>query len=90
MLKSNWVTFSRSCDHNDALELFNLLKSYGINPREYIINDTLRGFLTESGIDWTVPCAFHNGHHVGRLADVEQFLKTATQTNEQEPVIYAS
>ena len=71
--KDNWVVLSWAADPRfDDLKAYLDKENWNVSYRH--MDGTMRGFLTDSGLPWDEPVAFHHGTYVGTLSEVKRYV----------------
>lgn len=72
MINKDWVIIATPHDKEGADRLYELLRVF--EPREFMLGDTMRSFYAANGLNSLKSAAWHCGHYVGLVADVEKLL----------------
>lgn len=81
--QTGWAVFSRADDLYASDQMYQLLRSHNITPKEFLTYGDNRTFLTSQLIDTTSTVAFHRGNLVGTYDSVKLYLE---ESNEDHPL----
>lgn len=78
--KENWVIIAPATARVEHEDTYAKLVRHGVRPREFILGDALRAFLTASGIPTTSVNVFKEGI---LIADVDRWFDHVNKHKEQ-------
>ena len=71
--ETGWVLVGHSADEGTE-QLFSKLSSYGIIPKEFMLYGDIRTFIRANSLPENEAMAFHKGHFIGNIGQVDDYL----------------